>query len=292
MVHAVEMGGSLAGRTAEAEVLRGFVRSARSGQAPVVFVTGEAGAGKTALAEHVLAEPGLPAEPGLVLRGRAAEWHSVAYQPIADALRPAIASGSSGSGVLGGSGGPGPVPGILAVILPELGAPPPDVSLPAVAEAVCTVLARAAAGGLAVIFIDDLQWADQATLDLFPALADAARERPLLLAACYRTDELPRDHRLRQVRAELRRRQQLAEISLAPLDPAAVRAMLADLLGAEPEPDLATAIADRADGVPFAIQELAFALRDGGRLTYQEGTAADGRGRGRAGGPAAAADGR
>src|ERR1022692_289751 len=195
MVHAVEMGGSLAGRTAEAEVLRGFVRSARSGQAPVVFVTGEAGAGKTAVAEHVLAEPGLPAEPGLVLRGRAAEWHSVAYQPIADALRPAIASGSSGSGGLGGSGGPGPGPGILAGI--------------------------------------------------FPAPADAARERPLLLAACYRTDELPRDHRLRQVRAELRRRQQLAEISLAPLDPAAVRAMLADLLGAEPEPDLATAIADR-----------------------------------------------
>src|ERR1022692_3290876 len=103
MVHAVEMGGSLAGRTAEAEGLRGFVRSARSGP--------------------VLAEPGLPAEPGLVLRGRAAEWHSVASQPIADALRPAIASGSSGSGGLGGSGGPGPVPGILAVILPELGAP-------------------------------------------------------------------------------------------------------------------------------------------------------------------------
>ena len=107
------------------------------------------------------------------------------------------------------------------------------------------MLAGAAGGGLAVLFIVDLQWADQATLDLLPALADAARSRQVLLTACYRSDELPRDHRLRQVRAELRRRQQLAEISLAPLDSAAVQAMLADLLGAAPEPDLTAAVAGR-----------------------------------------------
>src|SRR5450755_660529 len=101
-MHAGEMSGSLAGRTAEADALRGFLRSARDGQAPVVFVTGEAGAGKTALAEYVLAEhavPG-PAVPGtapaaavaLVLKGRAAQRHPAAYQPIAGALRPVMAS--------------------------------------------------------------------------------------------------------------------------------------------------------------------------------------------------------
>jgi DNA-binding CsgD family transcriptional regulator len=275
------MSGSLAGRTAEADALRGFLRSARDGQSPVVLITGEAGVGKTALAEHVLAEYAMPGHAGarpvlaghagtgqpetgpvlatagaLVLRGRATQYHLAAYQPIAGALRPLVASG------------PAAVPGILAVILPELGAPPADVSLPAVAEAVCAVLARGAGGGLAVLFIDDLQWADHATLDLIPVLADAIRGKQVLLAACYRSDELPRDHRLRQVRAELRRRQQLAEISLAPLDNAAVRAMLADLLGAEPEPGMTAAIAGRADGIPFAVQELAFALRDGGRLAY------------------------
>jgi hypothetical protein len=92
----------------------------------------------------------------------------------------------------------------------------------------------------------------------------------VLLAACYRSDELPRDHRLRPVRAELRRRQRLAEISLAPLDAAAVRAMLAALLGAAPEQGLAAAVTDRADGIPFAVQELTFALRDSGRLTYHD----------------------
>jgi predicted ATPase len=128
-------------------------------------------------------------------------------------------------------------------------------------------------GGLAVVFIDDLQWADQATLDLLPALADAARGKPVLLVACYRNDELPRHHRLRPVRTELRRRQQLAEISLEPLDAASVRAMLAALLGAVSECGLAAAVADRADGIPFAVQELAFALRDTGRLTYHDSAA-------------------
>ena len=304
MVHAGDMGGLLVGREAEAVELRGFLRTARAGQAPVVFVAGEAGVGKTALVEHALARIGAAgAEAGeagdLVLRGRAVEWYSAAYQPVAEVIRAARARV------------PGPPDGILSVILPELGPSPPDVSLPAVASAVCAVLADAVSastvlagagpastgpagtgsadagsadtapastgpaetGGLAMVFIDDLQWADQATLDLLPALADAARGKPVLLIACYRNDELPREHRLRPVRAELRRRQQLAEISLEPLDAAAVRAMLAALLGAEPERGLAAAVADRADGIPFAVQELAFALRDTGRLTYHDSAA-------------------
>ena len=260
-MQAGDMGGSLAGRDTEAAALRGLLGAARAGRAPIVFVAGEAGAGKTALVEHVLAESGRapgPEAPLLVFSSRAADWNSAAYQPVADLIRPALASV------------PGPVPGILAVILPDRAAAPADVSLPAVAGAVCAALARAAVGGLAVAFIDDLQWADQATLDLLPALADAARGKPVLLVACYRSDELPREHRLRSVRAELRRRNQLAEISLAALDTAAVTAMLAALLGADPEPGLAAAVADRADGIPFAVQELAFALRDDGRLAYRD----------------------
>jgi tetratricopeptide (TPR) repeat protein len=48
--------------------------------------------------------------------------------------------------------------------------------------------------------------------------------------------------------------------------------MLAALLGADATPALAAAVASRADGLPFAVEELAFALRDGGRLAYQAGT--------------------
>src|SRR5206468_2424964 len=132
----------------EEGTLRGLLRTALPGQAPVVFVAGEAGVGKTALVEHVLARIGVAGAGtaaaglaasgsagsaageagGLVLRGRAVGWYSAAYQPVADVIRAALACV------------PGPPDGILSVILPELGPPPPDVSLPAVASAVCAVL--------------------------------------------------------------------------------------------------------------------------------------------------------
>ena len=122
------------------------------------------------------------------------------------------------------------------------------------------------------MFLDDLQWADDATLDLLPALAGAISGGPVALIGCYRSDELPRDHRLRAARAELRRARQLMEIDLAPLPGPCVTAILAALLGAEPEPDLVSAVAGRADGIPFAVEELAAALRLGGHLDYREGT--------------------
>jgi DNA-binding CsgD family transcriptional regulator len=92
------------------------------------------------------------------------------------------------------------------------------------------------------------------------------------LIGCYRSDELPRGHRLRAARAELRRARQLAEIDLAPLPGPCVTTILAALLGAEPEPELVSAVAGRADGIPFAVEELAAALRLGGHLDYREGT--------------------
>jgi len=77
---------------------------------------------------------------------------------------------------------------------------------------------------------------------------------------CYRSDALPRDHRLRAVRAQLRRSRQLTEIELGPLDDEDVRRMLASLLWATPQPTLAAVVASRADGLPFAVEELALAL--------------------------------
>jgi DNA-binding CsgD family transcriptional regulator/tetratricopeptide (TPR) repeat protein len=238
------MSGSLAGRAAETDALRRCLRTASTGRAPVVLVSGEAGVGKTALVEHVLT--GTADE---VLRGRAAQWQPTAYDPLAQVLRTAGAA-----------------------ILPGLGAPPPGQDLRALAAAVSAALVRAGERGeprAVVVFLDDLQWADAATLDLLPALAAAISTRPILLVGCYRDDELHRDHRLRPVRAELRRGQRLAEISLAPLDRAGIGQLLAGLLGAEPDPGLVAAVSDRADGIPFAAQELVLALRHTGQLSYR-----------------------
>jgi DNA-binding NarL/FixJ family response regulator len=249
----------LVGRDAECAALRGRLSEARDGRAPVVLVAGEAGAGKTTLVEHVLADA-----PGRVLRGRPAAWAGRPYEVIASALRPAVRRAGER------------LPAVLAQVMPELGALPAGASPAAggspaaLAAAVCSVLGTPA-GDTVTLFLDDLQWADEASLDVLAAMPDAAYGLPVALVGCYRSDELPRGHRLRAVRALLRRNSRLAEIELGPLGDDDVRQMLASLWGALPQPALAAAVASRADGLPFAVEELALALRDGGRLAYGDG---------------------
>jgi len=267
----------------------GRLTAARAGPVPVVLVAGDAGAGKTTLVEHMLATASTR-----ILRGRAAAWAGRPYEVIASALRPAVRDAA------------GPLPAVLAQILPELGAPPAEPSPAALAAAVCSVLVTpvpaipvpaapasaipvpaapvpaapvpatpapaAVAGDGLILFLDDLQWADEASLDLLAALADAADGLPVALVGCYRSDELPRGHRLRAVRALLRRNRRLAEIELGPLGDDDVKTMLAGLWGTVPQPGLAALVASRADGLPFAVEELALALRDSGRLAYRDGT--------------------
>ena len=233
----------LVGREKECAELRSHL--AASGC--LILLAGEAGAGKTTLAAHVLAGT-------TTWRGRADEWGGPAYKILAMALQSVA--------------GCGPEADALAKL--RLGRAPLEPS--AVAAAVCTVLATAAGDGPAVLFLDDLQWADEASLELLPALADTLSGSGVALVGCYRSDELPRDHRLRVVRALLRRNGRLAEITVGRLAESDVRQMLARLLGAVPEPQLAAALASRADGLPFAVEELAFALRDGGHLAYVSGT--------------------
>ncbi len=52
-----------------------------------------------------------------------------------------------------------------------------------------------------VVFLDDLQWGDDATLELLPSLAASVEDRPLLFLGVYRSDEVPRSHPLRRMRA-------------------------------------------------------------------------------------------
>jgi tetratricopeptide (TPR) repeat protein len=198
----------LVGREHECAALRAHLASSGG----VILVSGEAGVGKTTFVEHVLAGT-------TAWRGQAGEWAGTAYDILARALRSLAAADD-----------------VLAQLRPE------SVAV------VGSVLTGAAAGRPAVLFLDDLQWADNASLDLLPALADVLSGSTVAVVGCYRSDELPRDHRLRVVRALLR-----------------------FLLGAVPQRALVAAVATRSDGLPFAVEELAFALRDGGHMSYRNG---------------------
>ena len=84
----------------------------------------------------------------------------------------------------------GPLADHLALLLPELGPATPKGDPATLFEAIRLALATIAAQQPTAIFLDDLQWADDATLELLPALARTLLEQPLLILAAYRSDEL------------------------------------------------------------------------------------------------------
>jgi DNA-binding CsgD family transcriptional regulator/tetratricopeptide (TPR) repeat protein len=215
------------------------VDSAVAGRGSLVLFAGDAGIGKTHLAEHVLAEGRAP-----VLRGAAGPS---AYAAIVAALR-------SHRGRLD----PGPLRPQLATLMPELG-PAEECDRATLFEAILATLEALAP---AIVLLDDLQWSDAATLDLLAALAPRLQELPLLVIGAYRSDELSRDHPIRRLRANLRRSRTLRELTLQPLSLTDSAELAAVVLGAPPSPTLARTLHDRTQGVPFFVEELAAALRE------------------------------
>jgi len=82
-------------------------------------------------------------------------------------------------------------------------------------------------GGLRVIVVEDIHWADEATLDLLRFLARRIREMPVLIVATYREDELAASYPLRVALGELAVQRATRRIDLSPLSAQAVRAMAA-----------------------------------------------------------------
>ena len=249
-------GGVLIGREAEREWLEEAVTAALVGQGALVLLAGEAGVGKTRLADEVAA-----ASEALALRGAASPAATLPYGPVLGALRGYL---RSAPGALASCG---PLQGHLALLLPELGPAVAESDRATLFESLRCALATIAAGSPAVILLDDLQWSDDATLELLGALADPLRELPILVVGAYRSDEVPRTHPLRGLRNELRRARALRELTVGPLDAERTTALAGQVLGAPLSPALARTVYDRTQGVPFFVEELAAALESGGRLT-------------------------
>jgi DNA-binding CsgD family transcriptional regulator len=236
----------LVGRDAERARLEGALSQARGGAGSLVLLSGEAGVGKTRLAAE------LAARATTVLRGTATQGGSAPYAPVIAALRSLLRADPQALSRCG------PLSRQLALLLPELGDPAPEADRPTLVEALRCAFEQA---GHALVVLDDLQWSDAATLELLAALAEPVRELPLLVLVAYRSDGLPRDHRIRRLRNDLRRAGQLDELVLHPLDLDATTELLAYALDGQPTPALARAIHDRAEGIPFFVEELASALR-------------------------------
>jgi DNA-binding NarL/FixJ family response regulator len=220
-----------------------------------MLLSGDAGVGKTRLAEEAARD-----SPALVLRGAATSGVTPPYGPVAAALRSSLRAEPEGLADCG------PLRPHLALLLPELGEPAAESDRSTIFEAVRCAFAHLSGAAPALVILDDLQWSDQASLELLAALASPVREMPVVAVAAYRSDGLPRDHMLRWLRNELRRGGNLEELALEPLDRERTAELLAELLGAPPSEPLLGTIYDRTQGSPFFAEELVAALQARNRL--------------------------
>jgi len=245
------------GREQELSALEHALAETRAGRGGLLLLAGEAGVGKTRLAEVALERGRLA-----VCTGRAVEEAGPSYGPIAAVLRACRRRAPEADW--------GPLAGYLALLLPEVGPASAETDRETLIEAVRAALAATAGVRPLVVFLDDLQWADHGTLDLIPALADRLEGEPLFILGTYRSDEIPRGHAIRRMRNELRRARRLEEMVIGPFGLEQTRALVQRSLEAEPAPALVAKIHEQTQGLPLFIEELSDTLAASGRLVPGE----------------------
>ncbi|MFN8514791.1 MAG: AAA family ATPase [Chloroflexia bacterium] len=250
----------LAGRERELGVLRASLETALDGHGTLVLIGGEAGIGKTTLAEALCAEA---VEQGVrVLVGRCYDLSETPpYGPWTEAL--ARTSGGMG------------LPALPAALLPpERSDGEALVGQDAIVRRVQNYLTALANRRPLVLLLEDLHWADPASLDLLRVVARELGVVSLLILATYRADELTGRHPLAQLLPLLVREARAERLDLRPLAAAAIGALVASryALGAADAARLVVYLAAHADGNPLFLGELLRTL-EGEGLISRAGTA-------------------
>ena len=261
----------LVGRDVELGVLRDALAEARRGRGRLVLVAGAAGMGKTGLVTAFADEAA--GRGATVLEG--ASWEAggaPAYWPWTQVLRGLVrVRGADTVRSLAGADLPW-----LAHLLPELGPPGPippgasEGSRFAFVDAVSGVLLRAAADTPPlVVLLDDLHAAGGPAGRLLLFLARQIRAAPMLLVGAYRPVEAGWDPEVGEVVAGLEAAG--TGVRLAPLDPAAVAALIARTLGRAPGGHLAATIVDRTGGNPLFVTQVGRLLASGAGAGSEDG---------------------
>ncbi len=271
--------GALVGREAEVARLTAVLESARAGHLQYALIDGPAGAGKTRLAQHLMESA--QAREMLTLTGVAYEQEAtLAYGILYDALQPYIQVAPEAvlrRQVGDGSDGTAPRAGILAGVLPTLRERLPGLAPPAadpdrlqLFAAFTDFFAALCQDWPIVLFLDDLQWADTASLELLHHLGRHLATSRLLILATRREGE----------EGELAATERLTEgleragvpvtvLTLGGLTRNQLRPLISNLLRADPAtiPDaLIAQLYAQTEGNPFFVSELVRYFRDIGRL--------------------------
>jgi diguanylate cyclase (GGDEF)-like protein len=260
----------LCGRESERDGLADRWRRARTGRGGVAVIRGPGGAGRTRLAEEAIAlVTGVP-----VLKAACQEDEALPLAPLRTAIEdhlrtiallPADRRAAAEQHIRDAAAVAGPaliarLTGALEELLGESGEPARDDHLFAAVATFLTELARRSDGLL--LLCDDAHWLDQGSREVLARLLPELPRTPLLLVLTERDGAgtpvaAPAD----------------LELDCAPLDAAAVQALVASRLpGATVPAELTAHVAARTDGSPLAVVAYLLRLLDSGLLTPLWGT--------------------
>lgn len=285
--HATELrpASRLVGRESQLSQLMDAFERARSGGSALVLVRGPSGIGKSALVNEVHAP--ITAAHGLFLSGKFDQlqrgaalgalgsvlsqlamhvraWPSAVSDPWVATIRAAV----------------GPAGAVLNALSPDaralLGDLPPVETLPGPESQhrlhrACIDLFRCVARPERplVLFLDDLQWADPASMRLLEALLTTDDLGHILVVGAYRDHEVPRGHLLEDLAPRLERAGvDVHAVGLQALDQVRVIELVADILGhpASIVAPLGAIVHRRTHGNPFFVFQFLQALRESSAL--------------------------
>jgi len=271
----VSLSAPIVGRQRELTLVMNHYEAAKGGYAHIVLLTGDPGIGKTRLLDEIA---GRTAQDGaVILQGGASEAEGMPpYLPFVEALgryiqeapldqlRTQVTAAQQ----------------VLATLLPELitrlGELPPSAPLPPeqarfrLYEAIGMFLQAIGAPHALVLTLDDLQWADTASLDL---LCHVARHQPnahLLVVGAYRASEAAHCPALASTLTELYRQRVLTTMTIDPLSAIETGMLAESKLSGVLQPGVNALLHTHSEGNPFFAEELLEGWIEEGALMHEQ----------------------
>jgi anti-anti-sigma factor len=262
----------LIGRAEVLKDLHKLWEQATKGNGQIALLNGEAGVGKTSIAQEFAQQSGI----ATVLIGHCSDLPpTLAYAPALEIVRAFVSMVPPelqeeqlrhAFAVVARH-----VPELYEIVadlslLPELDPRQEQIRL---MSAMQQIVAQGTKRRPWLIIIDDLQWIDSGSLELLHYLARQIPDMALMILATYRDTELPATHPVQDALREIRRYPGYRQFNIDRLDEPSTNALLASIWGRVVPPELSRLIYRHTEGNPFYVEALARGLIDDGLVPIE-----------------------